>query len=320
MHINESNPPQLVLAGSLSIDHILQYGGSLSEQLQSAPLESLSLSVLLSGVTNSEGGIAGNIAYSSALLGEQPILFGSIGDDQPSYLAKLTKMGVQTDQTHISKLPTASFTVITDAKSCQIGGFHPGAMTDSESLSLEKFIDQNVLIVLSAHDPAQMQRHIEQAAKYKLRLVFDIGQQIAALSTEVVLAGLRTAELLLVNEYELELVLQRAAITKAELLDMVPLVVVTLGKEGCQIYQQGKELRVKAVTAKMVDPTGAGDAFRAGFFYGYVRNWPLTLSAQLGATVAAFAVETSGTQQHVFTRAQLDQRYKKQYQGIINWT
>ena len=251
------------------------------------------------------------------------MLYVAVGRDQTQYMEKLAKRGVHTELVHFSELPTASFTVLTDSKGAQIGGFYPGAMADASSLSLSRFADQNVLIVVSAHDPAQMAVQMAEAAQLQLRLVFDIGQQVAALAPELIRQGLQAAELLFVNEYELELLCKRTGLTADDIYAQVPTTIVTLGDKGCRIYGQAtgakKPVAVAAVTAKAIDPTGAGDAFRAGFLYGYVRNWPVVACAQLGATVAAYAVESHGTQGHLCTLAQVSQRHQKQYGTPIDW-
>lgn len=302
----------------------MHYDGILAELIEPTKLDQLSLSVLLSRVERTEGGIAANIAYSLVMLTEQPVLYVSVGRDQTQYMEKLAKRGVSTKLVHFSELPTASFTVLTDSKGAQIGGFYPGAMADASSLSLKRFAGQDVLIVVSAHDPAQMAVQLAEAAKLQLRLVFDIGQQVAALEPAVIRQGLEAAEVLFVNEYELELLCKRTGLTATDIYAQVPTTIVTLGDKGCRIYGKGidtkRPVSVAAVSAKAVDPTGAGDAFRGGFLYGYVRNWPVVACAQLGATVAAYAVESHGTQGHHCTLAQVNQRHQAQYRTPVDWT
>jgi adenosine kinase len=314
--------PTIVLTGSVSVDQIMHFDGKLADLIQPDKLEHLSLSVLLSRVERTQGGIATNIAHSLVLLQEKPALLVSVGRDQTAYVEDLAASGINTDRVHFSDLPTASFTVLTDASQAQIGGFYPGAMSDAKTLLLQQFAGQNVLIVVSAHDPNQMAVQLREAATHHLRLVFDIGQQVAILEPEVILQGLRAAELLLVNEYELQLLCARTGLNEAEVFALVPTTVVTLGDKGCQIHQStntAEVLKISAVPAQVVDPTGAGDAFRAGFLYGVVRNWPLVQSAQLGATIAAYAVESHGTQNHHCTLAEMSQRHQKQYGAAIDW-
>lgn len=320
MLLAQTNLAQIVLTGSLAVDQILHFDGSLADKLTGTDLKKLSLSVLLSGFEKSQGGVAGNIAYSLALLGEKPILYASLGQDHADYLKKLTGLGIDTSQVHLSQLATASFTVLTDKIGCQIGGFYPGAMSDAKDLSLEKFQGSHSLIVLSAHDPAQMASQIHEASQLKLRLVFDIGQQVAALTSEVIIQGLEIAEILMVNEFELDLLMKKTGLDKTAILKKLALTIVTLGERGCLVYSQNSQPQaVPAVTANLIDPTGAGDAFRAGFLYGYIRNWPMEKSCQLAATTAAFAVESHGTQNHHFDKLALEDRYKLQYHQVLDW-
>lgn len=317
----DATTPYIVLTGSLAIDQILHYDGSLAEQLASTKLSSLSLSVLLSGFVQSEGGTAGNIAYSLALLGERPVLVASIGREQAGYLDRLARMGVEVSLVHISPSRTASFTVLTDSQACQIGGFYPGAMADAMSLSLQRFVGQNAIIMLSAHDPRQMGVQLIEAVQGRLRLIFDIGQQVAALRPEVIRQGLAASELLLVNEYELDLLSKKIGMPPEAIYEMVPATIVTLGVQGSRLHQRGQSAQgqaISAVMAQAVDPTGAGDAYRAGLLYGYMRNWPLLVCMQLGATLAAFCVEFHGTQQHNFSREALLERYQRTYGQAIN--
>lgn len=317
----DATTPYIVLTGSLAIDQILHYDGSLAEQLTSTKLSSLSLSVLLSGFVQSEGGTAGNIAYSLALLGERPVLVASIGREQVGYLDRLARMGVEVSLVHISPERTASFTVLTDAHACQIGGFYPGAMADAMSLSLQRFTGQNAIVMLSAHDPRQMGVQLIEAAQGRLRLIFDIGQQVAALRPEVIRQGLAASELLLVNEYELDLLSKKIGMPPEAIYELVPATIVTLGVQGSRLHQRGQPGQgqaIAAVMAQAVDPTGAGDAYRAGLLYGYMRNWPLLVCMQLGATLAAFCVEFHGTQQHNFSRDALLERYQRTYGQAIN--
>ena len=283
----------------------------------------LSLSVLLAGSEKSQGGVAGNIAYSLALLGEKPILLASIGRDQTDYITKLAGLGVDVTQVHYSSLATASFTVITDRAGRQIGGFYPGAMSEASQLNLTKFKDQNALIIVSAHDPVQMALQLNQAAKLKLRLFFDLGQQVAALEPEIIKIGLSAAEVLLVNDFELDLLAKKTNLSRAEIFSLTPVVIVTLGGDGINIYDRrtasNNPKKVSAVQAKLVDPTGAGDAFRAGFLYGYIRDWSLEKCSQLGAVVAVLAVESHGAQLHKLNRLELAKRYELQYHQPLNW-
>ncbi|HEX7017514.1 MAG TPA: carbohydrate kinase family protein [Patescibacteria group bacterium] len=315
--------PHLVLTGSVAVDRIMIYPGSFAEVIQPDKLHVLSLSLLLNELKETRGGVAANIAYSLALLGEKPSLLASVGENARHYMADLAELGVQTDTVYYSHLPTATFTVMTDTHNCQIGGFYPGAMSDAQSLSLHDLSPADTLVVISPHDPTQMAVQVQQCAAAKRRLFYDVGQQINNISADDIRAGVAATELLIINDYEYEVLQQKTGWTEQELLQKVKTIVVTLGEKGSIIKtgsgrEKTKNTKVPAVKIKkVIDPTGAGDAFRAGFLYGYVREWDLERCAQLGSVAASFVVEKHGAQEHTFTRKDIEKRYTATYEGFL---
>lgn len=313
--------PPIVLTGSVSFDRIMVFPGRFSEVIQPDKLHVLSISVLLDELKESRGGVAANIAYALALLAEQPILYASVGENARAYMGELAELGVQTQHVHYSKLPTATFTVMTDRDDCQVGGFYPGAMSDAQGLKLKQFQAQHPLVVISPHDPAQMARQVAECHSLSLPMVYDIGQQVSNVSADDLRAGVEAAQVLIVNDYEMGVLMAKTGWSHAAISKRVPVVVVTLGAQGCEVFTKGqkKPTKIAAVRAtQVVDPTGAGDAFRAGFLYGYIRDWPLTKSAQLGAAVAAYAVEQTGTQGYHFTMDELATRFAAAF-GARPW-
>lgn len=311
---------KIVLTGSIAIDRIMVFPGKFEEVIQPDKLHVLSLSVLLEKLQDTPGGIAANIAYTLALLGEKPILYGSVGEAARGYMEALAAQGVDTSLVHYSSLPTATFTVMTDQNDCQVGGFYPGAMGDASSLSFKPWEKEDVLLVVSPHDPHQMALQVREATQFQKRLFYDVGQQASNISGADIKAGIEAAELLIVNDYEMGVLEQKTGWTQAEIVNKVTLCVVTLGEKGCQLLSPSGEETVAAVpVTKVIDPTGAGDAFRGGFLYGYLRNWPAIQCARLGAVTAAYAVEQAGTQSHHFTQADVAQRYQAVYKEAITW-
>lgn len=313
---------KILLSGSFSTDQIMNFDGLFEEMIQPDKLHVLSISTLVKDLKRTRGGIAGNIAYSLALLGEKPILYVSTGHDSVGYVNTLTEMGVDTSVVHFSDLPTATFSVLTDKNDCQVGGFYPGAMGDASSLSIAKFSEEDVFVIVSAHDPKQMIVQAEECIELGKRMFFDIGQQIIILSKEDLLTGLKAAELLILNDYEMGVMEKKTGLSQKEIIEMVDVCIVTLGEKGSVIYSKKnkcKPINVKSVKVdKVVDPTGAGDAFRAGFLYGYIsQGWDLKKSAQLGAVTAAYAIEKHGTQEHSFTLKDIKKRYKANYKESI---
>jgi adenosine kinase len=238
-----------------------------------------------------------------------------VGPDAFTYMKELKAAGIDTARVHTSQLPTASFNVMTDSDDNQIGGFYPGAMSDSKKLSLEPWAGQDVLVCISAHDPAGMRSQVEECKRYGLRLVYDPGQQVSNSPAEDLAAGVKAAEVLIANDYELGVLSEKTGLPVGDIKSRVPVVVTTLGKEGSVIEgaKVKQPIKVPACTpAKVVDPTGAGDAYRAGFLYGYLRQWQLRECGLLGSAVASYIVEHHGTQTRL-SRPAIMERYKKTF-------
>lgn len=307
---------KIILCGSIAIDRIMNFASKYTDHLDLNKTDNFSLSVFLTGLKNSYSGIAANIAYTLALLGDKPVLLGAVGQEAVQFITKLKSLGIDISHVHLSKLPTASFNVITDGANNQIGGFYPGAMFDSENLTLKKWKKDNVFVVMSAHDPKAMRRQIEECSLYKLPMCYDIGQQVINTSIEDLSLGVSMAEILILNDFELSILSQKIKTSPEILKSKTPIIITTMGEKGSMI--EGKKVRgkiaIKAVKSKVVvDPTGAGDAFRGGFFYGFARGWELEKCGQLGAVAASYAIENSGTQEHNFTKQEFIERFESSF-------
>jgi adenosine kinase len=305
--------PPIVVSGSIAIDRIMSFTGRYREHIQPEKLDALSISIFLDELHDSYGGVGANIAYSLALLGDEPFLLGSVGKDGLLYMEQLAHHGVNIAHVFESKLPTASFNVITDSDQNQVGGFYPGAMFDSDALSLAPWKAQNPIVVVSPHDPKAMHRQVQECQDWGLKLCYDIGQQVSNLPGDQMRAGVEAAEILILNEYELSVLSTKTGLSVEKIKQTVPVVITTLGKKGSIIEGANVDAPIEVGIAKpehVADPTGAGDAFRAGFLYGYARGWPLKASAQLGAVCGTYAIEKPGTQSHEFTYDQAAARYQ----------
>lgn len=314
-----SSKTELIICGSIAIDRIMTFAGHYKDLIQPEKIGNVAISVLLEKLEESRGGTGANISYNLAKLGDKPILLASIGKDGSEYLADLLKFGVAVEHVHASEIQTASFNVINDSEDNQVGGFYPGAMSDAESLSLEPWAKQNVFVVVSAHDPDAMRRQVEQCKRFGMRLFYDVSQQVSNISKADLLSGIEAAELIIANDYEMALLSRRAEISPTELKAKVPVVVTTHGKNGSIIEGRDVEVATKIGIAKptnIADPTGAGDGYRAGFLYGYARNWDLAECAHLGATVASFVVEQYGSQLD-FSKEDIMNRYKANFMEEI---
>jgi len=309
---------QIILSGSIAIDRIMVFKGRFTDVIQPDKLKVLSVSLLLDELRETDGGVAANIVYSLGQLGEQPVLLGSVGENGHQYMAKLKSLGVDIHHVHYSSKPTASFSVMTDLDNCQVGGFYPGAMSDAASLTLQPWFGTDALVVVSPHDPDQMRAQVAECQANKLRLFYDVGQQANNVSAEDIKAGIEAAEVMIVNDYEMGVITSKTGWSQAEIIQKLKVCVVTLGENGCVVYCKGQEHQQAAARVQtVVDPTGAGDAFRAGFIHGYVRGWEPLKCARLGAIVACFAIEQPGTQSHRFTIEDVKKRYLEAFNEAI---
>jgi adenosine kinase len=298
----------------------MSFNGKYVDHIRPEKLHSLSISIFLKELKDAYGGVGANIAYTMALLGDEPILLGSVGKDALLYMEKLAHDGVNITHVFESALPTASFNVITDDDQNQVGGFYPGAMFDSDALSFAPWKNANAIVVVSPHDPKAMRRQVAEAKEWALRLCYDIGQQVSNLPGDEMKAGVLAAEILILNDYEITVLSEKTGMSIKQIKETVPIVITTLGKKGSVIEgaKVPKPITVGVAKPKQVaDPTGAGDAFRSGFLYGYARNWPLKACAQLGAVCGTYAIEAVGTQSHTFTTDEITKRYKDAFDEVL---
>lgn len=311
--------PQIVVCGSIAIDRIMSFSGRYRDFIDPEKLDVLSVSVLVDSMVPANGGTGADIAYNLASLGETPILMGSVGNDANVYLEQLKAKGIDTSAVHISNLPTASFNVMTDSSGNQVGGFYPGAMSDATSLSFLPYKDRDVIFCVSAHDPAGMRRQTDECRDNKLRLIYDPGQQVNNISGEDMRAGLEAAEIVIVNQYELSKMAEKTGFSPEEIKSAVPIFITTLGEHGSEIAGMKYPAAVNILSAKpanISDPTGAGDGFRAGFLYGYLRQWDVKKSGQLGSVTASFVLEHHGPISDISPQAAIE-RYKQTFNEEI---
>lgn len=316
----KNNIPPIIISGSIAIDRIMNFANRYKDLIKPDKLHVLSISVFLDKLKNTHGGSGGNIAYSLALLGGKPTLIGSVGPDARDYMQKLSKCGVNTDSIYFSHLPTASFNVFTDLDDNQIGGFYPGAMFDSKMTSFKPWIDKNAFFVVSPDDPKLMNRLIDECNKYHLRLLYDFGQQVINSPSDFLYKGVMSAEVIIANDYEMSVLSDKIKLSLSKIKKTVPICITTLGVKGSII--EGKNVKKpiiikSAKPKKNLDPTGAGDTFRAGFLYGYVRAWDLKTCGQMGSLLAVYTVETHGTQEHFFTKKEFAKRYFENYNQTL---
>jgi adenosine kinase len=307
---------EIVLTGSIAFDYLMKFPGKFADHILPDQLECLSLSFLVESMVRQPGGIASNIAYTLALLGERPRLFATAGDDFAEHREELESHGVDTSGIRLIKGEfTASFFANTDIVNAQIASFYPGAMAAAVDLSLEDIEGERPeLVLISPNDPRAMVCYVLECKKLNFPYIYDPSQQIPRLTDEEIKDGINGALALFVNEYEFRMIQKRTGFSTAEINQQTQFTVVTLGEEGSIIYYQEKESRIPVVPPQQInDPTGVGDAFRGGFLSGYAQGWELETCAQMGSVAAAFCLEQEGPRGHAFTPSAFVARFRENF-------
>lgn len=292
----------IAVTGSIATDHLMRFPGRFSEQLLAEHLQKVSLSFLVDDLVVHRGGVAGNMAYAIGLLGGRPVLVGAAGVDFTDYREWLEAAGVDCANVLISDTQhTARFVCTTDLDMAQIASFYPGAMSQARNITMEGVVaavGTPDLVIIGANDPDAMFRHTDECRQLGLAFAADPSQQLARLSGDEIRRLVDGATYLFSNDYEWDLMLSKTGWTDADVLAQVGLRVTTLGADGVDIISaDGAKVHVGVVPeTERVDPTGVGDAFRAGFLTGRGAGLDLERSAQLGSLVAVLVLETTGTQ------------------------
>jgi adenosine kinase len=309
----------IAVTGSIATDHLMRFPGRFSEQLLADHLQKVSLSFLVDDLVVHRGGVAGNMAYAIGVLGGDVALVGAAGPDFDDYRQWLQSAGVNTDTVLISERSyTARFVCTTDEAMAQIASFYPGAMSEARNISLADVVKQvgtPELVIVGANDPEAMFLHTEECRKLGLAFAADPSQQLARLSGEEIRRLIDGATYLFTNDYEWDLLLQKSGWTEAEVMSQIGLRVTTLGPKGVDLVgADGTVIHVDVVPEKhQADPTGIGDAFRAGFLTGRSAGLDLERSAQLASLVAVLVFEAPGPQEWTWDRDEAVQRLSDAY-------
>ena len=295
--------------GSLAFDKIMNFPGRFADVILPEKLHILNVSFLIEKLEHKRGGTAGNIAYSLALLGEKPLILASVGQDFAEYRRFLA--GLDLPLHGVREIPeefTSACYLITDKDNNQINGFHPAAMNHSCRPAIPAGTPDDWAIV----SPGNLEDMRALPRRYRekgIRYIYDPGQQIPALTGPDLLDAITGSELLVTNDYELEMICRTTGRTRAEIRQLTGNLITTLGEKG-SVVNNGVDGQIPAVTPLCVkDPTGAGDAYRAGLIKGLIMGYSLTQAARMGATCASFCVEHNGTQEHAFSLRAFAERH-----------
>ena len=312
----------ILITGSVAYDYLMTFPGLFKDQFLSERLEKISLSFLVNSMSRQRGGIAPNIAYTLALLGQHPRVMATVGEDFGEYRQWLEEKGVDTALMQVVPgLYTASFFATTDQSNAQIATFYPGAMEVAAQQSLHMVQRQPDLVVVSPNAPEAMTKFASECWELGIPYLYDPSQQILRLEGRELARDMEGARFLFVNDYEFELISNKTGLDLANMLRHVGAIVITRGKDGASIYAAGKEYTIPVVPEVcIVDPTGVGDAFRAGFLAGYAHGWNWELCGQMGSLAATYCLEQKGPQSHSFTRLKFVKRFREHFddKGVLD--
>ncbi len=306
----------IVVNGSIAYDYIMSFPGYFKEHILPEKIERLSVSFLVDSMRHERGGCAPNIAYNLALLGERPRLMGTVGQDFAQYRAWLEEHGVDTSTVvEIEDEFTASCFINTDRDDNQIVSFYTGAMGYAHTLS---FKDQDYsdieLAIISPSDPGAMMQHARECRELSIPYIYDPSQQIIRLSGEELVDGMKGAKMLIVNDYEFEMIRNKTGLSERAILNLVETLIVTSGEQGSDIMTADQTIHIPIVPPhRVADPTGVGDAYRAGIIKGYIRGFCWETTGRIGSLAATYVLEEHGTQNHHYTLSEFVARYRENF-------
>lgn len=317
--------PKIAVSGSIAYDKIMDFPGVFSDNIitgNSHQAHKLNLSLVVNNLQTSFGGTAGNIAYNLSLLKEQPIILGVLGFDFAPYHAWMIKNKINVDfLRELKDSPTSTAHIITDKQDNQISAFYPCKSAAGYAHKTVKALCEKYKITLAIIAPDDKTRMLEYAAAYQKKnipYVFDPGQMTSTFSALEIKQAIKGARVLIGNDYEIAQIAKLLKLKIEELSAQVEVLIITKGGQGSEIYQEGRKIIVKAAKpANTSDPTGAGDAYRAGLIKGLLLGYNLKTCGQLGATMAVYTVEKYGTQTHKFTAKDFIKRYNKNFKDKI---
>lgn len=311
--------PTLV-TGSIAYDTIMVFPDRFKNHLLADQLHILNVCFLTPEMRREFGGTAGNIGYNLRLLGGEPLVMATVGEDIQPYLGRLEKLGISTQLLKtIGGQFTAQAFITTDLDDNQITAFHPGAMNHSHENSIDAKLGAT-LAIIGPDGKDGMQQHARECARHGIPFVFDPGQGLPMFSAAELAEFVELADYVAVNDYEGKLLQEKTGRALEDLAKSVKALVVTLGANGSLVYAAGRRHEIPCVKAdRLVDPTGCGDAYRAGLLYGLANGWDWPSTARLGAVMGAVKIAYRGAQNHAPSRDEIEERFKGAF-GFNPWS
>jgi adenosine kinase len=307
--------PSVLVSASLAFDYVMTFPGSIKDHILPDKMHVLSVSFLFDTLRRQRGGVAGNIAYNLALLGEPAAVVGAGGSDFGSYRVAFEGLGIDTKL--VLDVPdelTGSAFMIADLDNNQIAGFYPGASVHAEGIAVGEAAAAARVGVVSATTLEAMRKHAAEIAAAGCPLLYDPSQQVVSLPAEDLLAGIDAAWAMAGSDYEFAMVAQKTGLGVDALAERVQLLVITYGSEGSELRFGGERVMIPSVPPEpLAEPTGGGDAYRAGLLKGLLLGLELPICGRLAALAATYAIERRGSQEHTYAADEFVERFDRSF-------
>jgi len=298
----------VLICGSMAYDSIMVFNDYFKNHILPDQIHKLSVSFYVPELKRNFGGTAGNIAYNLSLLNTSPLVMATVGEDFQPYVERLSKFEIIQD--YIKKIPdtfTAQAYITTDLDDNQITAFHPGAMSESHQNSISSITENISLVVIAPDGKDGMIQHANECVEKNIPFLFDPGQGLPMFDKSELMTFINQAHYIALNDYELQLVLEKTNLTLSKLASAVDALIVTKGSQGSSIYSKGEEIIINAIPIKTpIDPTGCGDAYRAGLIYGILNKYDWAKTGQLASVMGAIKIESQGGQNHTATLPEIE--------------
>ncbi len=307
--------PEVAVSGSIAYDYIMSFGGSFGDHIIPEKTHVVSLSFLVDSLKRQRGGVAGNISYSLALLGSSSWLIGAVGSDFGPYAELFDELGV--DLTHVMRVEdhlTASAFMMADQRDNHIASFYPGPASLATFIDAEPIGNACRYALVGATTPEVMVKHVEEFQRSSAKLLFDPAFQIVLLEPDQLTTGIQNSWGVVSNDYEYAMIERKTGMSIDMIGEIVELVAVTYGDQGSDLIAGGRKVHIPAAhVKKVVDPTGAGDAYRSGLLKGLLLDLELEVTGRMASLTAAYAVEHVGTQAHYYTIDEFIDRFDRSF-------
>lgn len=302
----------ILISGSLAYDYIMDFPDSFKNHILPDQIHILNVCFVVDKLNKNFGGCAGNIAYTMKMLGSEPIILAPLGSDARDYMEHFKKYGIKTDYMPvIENSLTSSAHITTDKDDNQIIAYHNGVAEHATDLKVSDVKEPVDFVLITPTKKEAMIQHAKECYEKKIPFVFDPSHQLTAFSAQELMMLIGQAKFYIANDYEMKLTQEKTGWDMKELLNQVEVVITTLGEKGSVIQTKDETVEVGVCEALSVeDPTGAGDAYRAGFFSAYVKGYDFKTCGQVGAVASTYAIEHYGTQKHGFTVEEFGKRYE----------